>query len=95
MLNTYWVCVNHRWGSPPAPCGARGTGDTKADAHTQRHPHHPTFTTTREDLAEQLAGPVPDTADQPAPVCDHDQCGNPGELLGETVLCPSHVEERP
>lgn len=63
-MTTFWVCVAHRWAVPPVECGARGTGDSGANAHTQRAPHHPTLTTTSRTLADRLAGPTDkDTAE--------------------------------
>lgn len=55
-MKTYWVCVAHRWAIPAVECGARGEGDSGANKHSQKHPFHPTFTTTNLASADALAG---------------------------------------
>lgn len=55
MIATYWVCVSARWSVPPQPCTEHGEGDADARKHTEKHPMHPTVTTTRRELADRLA----------------------------------------
>lgn len=54
-MTQHWVCVASRWLVPPVPCDARGTGDSGAARHTEKAPHHPTFTTTNLAAANALA----------------------------------------
>lgn len=56
-MRTFWACTAHLT-NPTVVCGARGEGDSGAARHTERAPHHSTLTTTRQELADRLAGPT-------------------------------------
>lgn len=56
-MRTFWICTAHVT-DPAVRCGARGEGDSGAKAHTERSPKHSTLTTTRQELADRLAGPT-------------------------------------
>lgn len=60
-MTTYWICAEHLR-DPSVRCGARGEGDASAARHTERAPKHSTLTTTRRELADQLAGPTDEDA---------------------------------
>lgn len=54
-MKTYWLCVAARWSVPPVACTERGEGDAGAARHAEKHPKHPTFTTTIQATADRLA----------------------------------------
>jgi hypothetical protein len=56
-VKTFWICTAHLT-DPTVHCGDRGEGDSGANAHTTRAPKHSTLTTTRQELADRLAGPT-------------------------------------
>lgn len=56
-LPTLWVCVAHRFATPPVDCGARGDKYTAGDQHCV-DTGHPIVTTTVRDLADRLAAPT-------------------------------------
>lgn len=90
-LQTYWVCVAHRFAVPPTECDARGDKYTAADKHT-RETNHPIVTTTRQELADRLAWRPDGTAD----LCSwcaaekHDRCRGQ-----DTCRCPCNESEEP
>lgn len=61
-LQTYWVCVAHRFAVPAVECGARGDVYTAGDKHC-KDTGHPIVTTTVRDLADRLAYRPDGTAD--------------------------------